>query len=292
MSNVDKAMPIPYIFDAYSLHEAVPPGFNAVKVTLEAGLKSELDWKIGLETARSYAEQGLKLFWNLRLGLFDDLALPLANEMQFRSLGLALKHFQDQVWKSFESESIGVCLYRGSLEFSRGIDSCGEYLSLLAQHLPDVVDVYLCLDATSVSDPLLQAKLLNKERFEHFHLIVRGSKFPLNELSWETKGQGRGLLSRTAFPIYPIETTKWALCFPSAALHCNTYDADLRKAIQILDAKQVPYRIIPESYLTQQWEGLDTLIVLNEGLSPQGVRKLQGFLAAGGEAIEVKDFIG
>ncbi len=44
-----------------------------------------------------------------------------------------------------------------------------------------------------------------------------------------------------------------------------------------------PYRVIPELRLHEMWDGLDELIVMEETLTMQGKRQLQGFLAAGGK---------
>jgi hypothetical protein len=43
-----------------------------------------------------------------------------------------------------------------------------------------------------------------------------------------------------------------------------------------------PLRIIPEEKLTEQWDGLDRLLVPGKAVSAQGKRKLLGFIAAGG----------
>ncbi|MBA2368789.1 MAG: hypothetical protein H0V82_07170 [Candidatus Protochlamydia sp.] len=39
--------------------------------------------------------QGRCILWHLDLGLFDGMPLPLVNQTQFLSHGLALKHFKD-----------------------------------------------------------------------------------------------------------------------------------------------------------------------------------------------------
>lgn len=44
-----------------------------------------------------------------------------------------------------------------------------------------------------------------------------------------------------------------------------------------------PFRVIPELRLHEMWDGLDELIVLEETLTIQGKRQLQGFIAAGGK---------
>lgn len=98
----------PYIFDAQFPLEPIPPGFNAVKLSLECRMRSSLDWKMAREAAQKLRQEGYKIFWELRLGLFGDLDLPLDSEMQFKSLCLGIEHFVMDLWKEFEECSLGV----------------------------------------------------------------------------------------------------------------------------------------------------------------------------------------
>jgi hypothetical protein len=44
---------------------------------------------------------------------------------------------------------------------------------------------------------------------------------------------------------------------------------------------------VSEEKLTEEWDGIDALMVLQNTISPQGKRKLQGFAASGGEIINI-----
>lgn len=46
-------------------------------------------------------------------------------------------------------------------------------------------------------------------------------------------------------------------------------------------------RILTEEYLSSEWDGLDTLYVDSASLSKEGRRKVQGFIAAGGEVMDL-----
>jgi len=116
------------IFDALSLNEEVPTSgdlsqFNAVKILLKGGLHADLDWKEATASAERYVSQGLRLFWEIDLGLFAGLPQPLSDQGQFFALGLALEHFRDHIWKDYKEQSIGLCLYRGSIDFSHVVSS-------------------------------------------------------------------------------------------------------------------------------------------------------------------------
>lgn len=141
------------------------------------------------------------------------------------------------------------------------------------------------MDASGEQDPLMQAQLLNRERFEHFTLIVKGSLHPVNDYTWETKAPAVGQLARYPYPIPSPEPAIWGVCMPSLSIKQPSRSYSLKQSFDHLIKKKIPYRIISESHLTSEWEGLDYLVVVPETVTPQGQRKLQGFSAAGGEII-------
>ena len=59
----------------------------------------------------------------------------------------------------------------------------------------------------------------------------------------------------------------------------------LANLMDTLRGQNSAFRLIPENSLTTEWHQLDRLFVAPELVSPQGVRKLQGFKAAGGELV-------
>lgn len=326
-----------YIYDAQFLQEHVPPGFNAVRLPLDAQIRSTMDWKKGIEAAAKFRDQGMKILWDLKLGLFSDLTLPLTNDMQFKSLCLGIEHFVMNVWKDFEHSTIGVSLYRGPLNFGKKFpwdplqtdhwikwlqdgfetvnilnqelglqlssfqdcdplavpslsslfcqDVGGGYLNLLTQKLPDKLQPFLCLDGSSEVDPLFQARLLMADRFEHMTTIVKGSLIPLPHMTWETKVPSIGMLSRFPYPIIPQPEATYGICLPPATARRPSQYTGLSEAIKDLEDKRIAYKIIPEEKLTSEWAGLDYLIVNQSSITPQGQRKLNGFIAAGGKVI-------
>ena len=77
------------------------------------------------------------------------------------------------------------------------------------------------------------------------------------------------------------------VCLPSLE-HCRPSQyGGLREAFNWLSLAEIPYRIVPEGLLTTDWDGLDDLIVVPNGVSLQGKRKLQGFCAAGGTIVSL-----
>jgi len=78
---------------------------------------------------------------------------------------------------------------------------------------------------------------------------------------------------RNQQPLSP--PSKVGLCLPA-----NAEDSLIEKMDRFLATTLA--RLIPEEKLNEEWNGLDRLVVFSEALSPQGKRKLLGFIAAGG----------
>ncbi len=340
---------VPKIYDG-AFGETVPEGFNAVTLSLDASLHSSLAWEDVREYARALKERGLLILWELDLGLFSHLLLPLGDTLQLKAFGFALDHFYQTVWTEFKKETLGVSLYRGSLDFSvnfpwtadlrdrfqkwlQGLFKtpalfasetsvpcqsfeelvpplflanpsahqllrifCNEvavkYLNLLSSRFPDECAGFLLLDAQGLSSPFHLLQLLSRGRFEHYHTIVKGASIPLEALTWSS-GRSvpcdvvQGFLSRGLLEVASRPIPSVGLCLPSAQrLSPSTYD-DMEEVILRLKEKGIAFRAVSESQLTQEWDGLDYLVVLPQGLSSQTMRTLQGFCAAGGTVVNL-----
>jgi len=296
-----------------------PAGFDAVIVTLNGTLQSDLDWKEAKKQADQWIAQGFKILWKIECGLFNRLTYPLTHQSQFLSLTLALEHFRDSIWQEFKEHSLGLCLYQGPGNFQETLiwndaqehnynrwladhaltassfyqqlfcqDVCVEYLLLLASRLPDFISVFLFLDVTTLNHPL---QLLNPERFERFQLALKGTYLPFKAYGWHTSTPW-GTLSDTLEELPELKETSIGLCIPSMDyLECVTYEK-LADALSQVQLRGYGVRLVAESQLTAQWDGLDLMIYAPEGLSVQGKRKLQGFCAAGGTVITTNSFNG
>jgi hypothetical protein len=187
-----------------------------------------------------------------------------------------LSHFGKEVWPKHPVKGV---LYRGSADFSRHFvwsekqlanfeewqegqsaheethlkrlftaEAFVAYFQMLAHKLPDEMELIIRLDASNTGTLAQTLHLLSPERFEHFRL------------EWDAP-----------------KTSALGVCFPPDAL-CS--QEILTKINGILAEKAV--KPVYENLLTEQWDGLDELIIFPEGLSPLGKRKLAGFQAAGG----------
>jgi hypothetical protein len=237
-------------------------------------------------------------FWiSFDLGL-ESPFFPIDEEMRFQSLGLALERFSKEIWPRFEKRIEGAILYRGALDFSPFYawtdkqlqnfevwkqnrpsmaekqlkrlfcaDAFVHYFQMLSHKLPDELPIHLMLDASGEGSLAEKHQLISRERFGHFCIAAKGLHHFSGNL-WK----GDSIVSSMEKP--PV-----AFCFPEES-KCSS---ELLFQIEKLFGQiETDFRVIPEAFLTEEWDGVDLLHVLKETTTPQGERKLKGFLAAGG----------
>lgn len=295
---------IPYIFDG-GLQESVPDSFNAVRIPLDGTLRSDLRWERALASAEQAANRGLKILWDLDLGLFSRLTLPLSDETQFRSLSLAVHHLLDLIRTRFLPVTLAVVVYRGNADLSVGFpwDADGmirtreledravrldcrdhgcSYLRQLIVGWPDAVQPMVLLDAGRIRQPLDSVLLTDRQQYRGFAMAVRGSDWPGRMLGWD-RPSVHGLLARQRLES-PTELSqpKIGLCLPSKFAINYDFSA-LQKCVE----SNRHLRLLSEDSLTSDWDGLDVILVDDTTLSPLGRRQLQGFLAAGGRVVAI-----
>jgi hypothetical protein len=306
----------------------INPGYLTNPIILDGRMRASLDWKMAREEAITQIKAGKKVVWQIDLGLFLGLDLPLSDQMQFQSLCLSLEHFRHTLWKEWESKTFGIVMYTGELDFSKQFpwdetlcthwrgwledrfenihifneetqlnlqsfdqvhpqlpsnaivsdqvklffrDAAAEYLHLLAAHLPEELQIYLTMKISEKLEPFLFFQLSTQERFERFHLIFDSHNYR------ETKKE---------------DEIKLGICLPGADKVRPSQTHVLHRALNDLVRAKAVFRVIPEDFLINQWDGLDYILYSPKALGPQGKRKLQGFCAAGGQPITVDHLLG
>lgn len=167
-----------------------------------------------------------------------------------------------------------------------------EYISLLANHLPDAIPKYVLLDMISVShDPLWEALLLNPEHYGEINLGIKNASLHHQTMGWESFSS-YGMIASTSAELNRQEEPLIGVCIPSVTWIKNAHYEQLKNTLLQLKAKDLPFRLIPESMLITHWDGLDYLIFHPSELSVQGKRKMQGFCAAGGVPVAIEKEIG
>jgi len=265
-----------------------------VVIDLDARLSSDLNWKLPRIAALKAIGAGEKILWNLDFGLFQQLQKPLNDPGQFSSFCLALDHFQDTIWNEFHKFSLGAALFRGDADYhslfswddeqeknfiewskERSLkneeeegfilslfarDVCADYLEGLACRMPDNITPYVIFEQLP-DEILLKALLTNPERYGR--IVISSDSF-----SWNTESEKEvGVYMPALFQTDP------SLLKP------------YRQIFNLLEGQD--YKLIPEERLITSWTGLNTLYYVQKAISPSGLRKIAGFLAAGGEVHKI-----
>ncbi|GAB4185037.1 MAG: hypothetical protein Tsb0015_01650 [Simkaniaceae bacterium] len=165
------------------------------------------------------------------------------------------------------------------------IERLSDYLHRIGALFPEEAVLFSTFNAFSVQSPAMQAQILSKERFPHLYLCASHVKIPLFGLNWHAGlMQGGYLGNQYAEGLKSLETTL-AVCLPIDSKCSQAAYEQLDGIFSDMQKNNIPYRVIPEFLLTEQWENLDQLVVCSAFLSEQGMRKMQGFEAAGGRII-------
>ena len=275
---IDGSCFVPKIYDG----EGDPPeGFNAVRICLDASDRSALHWQEALLKAQYHGAQGRLMLWDLQMDLLEG---SLEDDARFMTLQLGVQHFVEVIWSLFKDQTLGVTLYRGPFNEQVKKSMIG-YLKLLAALLPEEAPCFLFLDTTPVVDPAPYFRLLSLESFGHLRLVTKGpcaERFPyaLPTCAWDHRASPLGFCSDAPGPVLPQRRIEYAICLPE-----TSGDTCIENAIAALG--EIPFRVIPEALLTQEWDGIEKLIIFPEWLDERGMRKVRGFVAAGGEVINM-----
>ncbi len=308
----------PIIFDGAI--DQIGTEFNSILIAIDGQWQTELKWDEARQQAKQAVEKGLKLLWQIDLGLFDRLPLPLEHQSQLMGLELSLKHFSQTLWKEFENETLGVVLFRGSADYAQELkwspdqtlayqewlgegesdsqktlfaaDVVSHYLLTLIRRLPDALPLFLMLDASSIHSLTLQARLFSVERYDRILLAIKGCRIPSPHLVWEEGCASYGFVGSSSLSLSLQLDARVGIALPSIHFKSLAAYAGLEELLASLKRHQIPYKIIAEERLALEWVELETLCFLSQGLTEAGKRQLRGFAAAGGELVAIQDRAG
>lgn len=249
------------------------------EIFLPALAENDLDWKDELALARKVVEEGGKILWQMDLGI-DTVLEPMTDEAIFQQRALALTTFSKVVFPLFAEKSAGIVIASSELYRSiarqdeweddfegleepfrthlKAMTVFADYVHRLASFLPDELQAIVRIDAQSATDLGDIAFLLSKERFRHLSLEVSG---------W-----------------FPQEGTL-GFVIPEDMHYGKRALEEVNEVFSWLQEKNIKFRLLPEMLLNEEWNGLNTLIMMGSFVSPVGKRKARGFVAAGGDII-------
>ena len=259
--------------------------------------------------------------WELDFS-FDKKPLFIQDASCFFSFGLWIGELLERFWTSFKENTLAFVLFRGEVNFSSyfiwteqqellyqeklteypslaeedvrsffAVDVFSEYLQRLCSFLPDTLPVICLLDASSLKSPSIASYMLSRERFGHILLGLKRAPLALSHLTWEEGNSFGGFLGKEVSFIDDIGV-KVGVCLPSFEKMTSQDLLVLDELLVKLQEKGYHFRMILEGNLHESWDGIDDLIVISSLLSTQGLRKLKGFIAAGGRIVFLGSSLG
>jgi len=164
-------------------------------------------------------------------------------------------------------------------------DVFAEYYQRLVSYLPDTVMAFALLDVSEQPSLAFLSQLLSKERFQHILLGLKRSAIPAGHLNWEEGSCLGGWIGQNSPYFSTVSEVSLGLCLPPDEAFSDEVYGALNELLHELKEARIPYRIIPESLLTEAWDGIDDIIVFTSTVTVQRKRRLQGFCAAGGRVV-------
>ena len=224
-------------------------------IRLPARSADDLLWKVEPEGS---------VIWELDFGTLSD------DPMELEAALLAADHFSEKFWRSYEAQTAAVAIYRGSFA-----EMPLELLRRIAERLPDELPIFVLLHREPGRARL--AHRLSREQLGSFRVAIEDSFLPATAWAW-----------KDPFIVPAPGDAKLGLCLPEESLCSEALLEHMESICDQLEAQQIKYRVVSETFLTEDWEGLDSLYVCSDLVTPRGVRKLMGFRAAGGMVVEGK----
>ncbi len=222
---------------------------------------------------------------NLR-GWLQDKFLTIQNLNDATQLAIA--SFEDLDAFQLEKKPYGKHLLR---MFCSNV--CIDYLRLMTSHTPEGLNIYLLLDANGFIEPAELAHLISKDRFERLNIAIKQEIVLSDCIAWGCDHPlAFGYIGEDPRALtIPTLNLNIGVCLPPYHSMSLDHLRHLNEALKKLKLHKISFKLISEEYLTSEWEGLDFIIVLSNGMSNQGKRKLQGFCAAGGTIVTIGDLL-
>lgn len=280
----------------FTRHEAAfnQGGFDGIVITLDATLKSDLNWDIQQQKALKIMGQGGLILWD-----FDFGPIHFANcfdELSWSSAKLAIEHFCQTLYPTYAEASFGVNLTEKSLMpvDHAEASSLWHYFDVLSHELhrrgalfPEELMVFATFDCEGLKSPLMEAQLLSLRRFPHIGLILRGGTLPLFGMCLEKGETKGGVIDARPHSVYH---PKVGLCLPQEYNLTPNDKSAFESILHQLKMKSIAYRIFDEELFNESWHDLEVIIVVPSAMDLKLLeRHCMGFCVAGGNIVSWGD---
>lgn len=173
--------------------------------------------------------------------------------------------------------------------FSRDIGM--EFLKVITLNAPDAIPLFLLCDALNLDDdfsPVDFIRLASSDHFKNFHLCIKNAPVPLHILpniyTWlwsDDRSYASNGIEIVDLELKHHPDCKIGVCLPSDDALLSDYNKINFLINKFLD-ENIIFKVMRESQLSIEWDGLDEIYLPLRGISQSGKRIIKGFEAAGG----------
>ncbi len=293
------------------------PHFNSLNIYLDLRPDSDLSWESVETEIQTALKLGAKLCFELDLGLSSKNA-RLRDPSWFFSRGIGVSAFEERIYRPYKEQIAAVILYRGTGNFRDAIikdaslyadflewksDLFGDkeitnhvfwlfsmelfmqYLHRVSACIIDEIPLIALLDLSESLRPSEQAELLSRTFFPYIFPGVKNSCIQFDGFGWGASGK-LGIVGGKGEPCFEDKGASLGVVLPDIGkVPYEIFD----KTIHSLEAQGISYRVFPESLMTDSWQGLDQILVFSGSVSREGLRMIQGFIAAEGEVVTISE---
>ncbi|PCI75493.1 hypothetical protein COB21_05600 [Candidatus Aerophobetes bacterium] len=256
----------------------------------------DVDLSIPFTISQEQQMQPLPIIWCFDLEL-ESKPTPFVWESYVQNLSVKIESFLAAMDKDCLAKTYGFSLFKGSFKlpmikqeaqslnaFKNEESSSALFFSdfdhysllLFAKILNEFVPLFstdkpLFLFFTAIADSLSEVEVmatLSKELFPYFESLLP-TPF-LSELVYEKNTQ-----SVIKNKIYPSCT--WAIVLPNIDQLSPEIVLKLESILSLLKKQKSVVRILSETALNEEWEGIEGIAYLEGSISPMGKRMIKGF---------------
>lgn len=312
--------------DYFSFDEAY---HTACRVKVDLSMSSKCDFAACENQAHFLKSKGAKIIWHLEFDFAPRLS-DFKFEGIFNAYYDAIKLFNHFVKERFLQETLGYILFEGFIDFrgafawSEGdfiefkewlidlyqtpshlfetegsIYGLGEIQSFedMSKEMFDVTpfcrhlkNVYALNVFSAYLHRLLAALIEEVPAFIEIHYPQSDAHLGfVSQLFSEERLSHIHLFSGSS---HVGDSCNIGLCLPNDPYCLESILHNFKNTYKQLVSKNICFKIVPEFMMTASWDGLDKIVYIKKGLSPQGKRILQGFCAAGGIPVYVDEKLG
>ena len=222
------------------------------------------------------------------------LLIDLSPDRDVDETSSKLESFLAENWEEWAGQCLGFCAFRGPWKEFTDADPT-DTLSVqreaikrrlqewrsIAEMVPWGIPLFLCFEEPKEWSPFLRCALLSRRLFSPYLLALSDSWAMLRSPIWSAReGVIKGYHSQSEANI--------GICLGKLYERDSSPPQWVVERFEEAFSKSSGCRVIGEEELIAEWDGLDDLMIFPEALSIEGKRMIEGFVAAGGNVIELR----